>query len=256
MSDYDRIAQAIRYIAHHATHQPELRDIAAHINLSPFHFQRLFSRWTGTTPKRFLQILTVENAKKLLTQNQPLLDVSNNLGLSSTSRLHDHFITLEAITPGEYKSKGRGLTIYFAVHATPFGDAFIATTERGICRLSFLDPVSKQQELDKLRFDWPQATLTENKQQTHQYIESIFTLKQTPDRPLSLLVSGTNFQLSVWKALLRIPPASITTYSHLASQLGRPRSARAVGTAIGANPIAFLIPCHRVIRQDGQLGGY
>lgn len=256
MSDYDRIAQAIAFITSRVDGQPALADIAAHLNMSPYHFQRLFCRWAGVTPKRFLQVLTLERAKQLLGESRPLLEVSSALGLSSGSRLYDHFVQLEAVTPGEFKKRGAGLTIDHAVHNTPFGKAFIATTARGICQFSFLDFSDVDTLLSDLSNQWPHALLRKNHQRIRTMTESLFDRDRKPDRPLSLHVSGTNFQVMVWKALLQIPPGTVVSYSRVASGIGHPRSARAVGTAVGANPVAFLIPCHRVIRQSGKLGGY
>ena len=256
MSDYDRIAQAIAFITSRVDGQPTLAEIAAHLNVSPYHFQRLFCRWAGVTPKRFLQVLTLERAKQLLGESRPLLEVSNALGLSSGSRLYDHFVQLEAVTPGEYKKGGAGLTIEYAAHDTPFGKAFIATTARGICQFEFLDYSDIDTILSDLSSKWPHAVLRESYQRTRTITETLFDREKKPDRPLSLHVSGTNFQVRVWKALLQIPPGSVVSYSRVASGIGRPRSARAVGTAVGSNPVALLTPCHRVIQQSGKPGGY
>ena len=256
MSDYDRVAQAISFIVNQVNNQPTLNEIAAHIHLSPFHFQRLFCRWAGVTPKRFLQVLTLERAKQLLSESKPVLEVADALGLSSGSRLYDHFVHLEAITPGEYKMGGVGLTIEYAVHRTPFGNAFIAMTPRGICHLAFLGDNGIDEPLAGLRHKWPHAESLENHKSTLAVINTLFGAKIILDRPLSLYVSGTNFQTSVWKALLKIPPGMVVSYTQVATAIGHPRSARAVGLAVGANPVAFLIPCHRVIRESGQLGGY
>jgi len=256
MTDYQRIAAAIDFIASRVNRQPALHEIAAHVHLSPYHFQRLFCRWAGVTPKKFLQVLTVERAKQLLGEARPLLEVSDSLGLSSGSRLYDHFVQLEAVTPGEYKLGGAGLTIEYAVHDTPFGQAFIATTPRGVCRFAFLDSAEPDEQLSGLRIQWPNALVRENRQRTLAVIESMFGGARKADRPVSLHVSGTNFQVSVWKALLQIAPAKVASYAQVAGAIGRPASARAVGQAVGANPVAFLIPCHRVIQQSGRLGGY
>lgn len=256
MTDYERIAAAIDFIVLRVNSQPGLNEVAAHVHLSPFHFQRLFSRWAGVTPKKFLQVLTLERAKQLLVESRPLLEVADTLGLSSGSRLYDHFVHLEAVTPGEFKLGGAGLTIEYAVHDTPFGKAFIAATPRGICRFGFLDGRDIDEQMDGLRKEWPRALMRENHDRTLKVIDAMFGGGKSPDRPLSLHVSGTNFQVSVWKALLRITPGKIASYSQVASAIGRPGSARAVGQAVGANPAAFLIPCHRVIQQSGQLGGY
>jgi len=256
MSDYDRIAQAIAFITSRVNSQPALEEIAAHLHMSPFHFQRLFCRWTGVTPKRFLQALTVERAKLLLRESRPLLEVADSLGLSSGSRLYDHFVHLEAVTPGEYKLGGAGLSIEYAVHDTPFGNAFIAVTPRGICHFSFLETTAIDGQLTGLYKKWPHAVVRENRRRTHVILNAMFATQRQVDRPLSLHVSGTNFQINVWKALLQIPPATVASYAQVATAIGHPGAARAVGLAIGANPVAFLIPCHRVIQQSGKLGGY
>ncbi len=256
MSDYDRIAQAISFITNRVNSQPTLDEIAAHIHLSPFHFQRLFCRWAGMTPKRFLQTLTLERAKQLLSESKSLLEVSDSLGLSSGSRLYDHFVHLEATTPGEYKTGGIGLTIEYGEHDTPFGKVFIATTPRGVCNLAFLEHEGTDEHQAGLYKKWPHAEIHKNHDRTLVVIEAMFSKEMKLDRPLSLHVSGTNFQTSVWKALLQIPPGAVASYSQVATAIGRPSAARAVGLAVGANPVAFLIPCHRIIQQSGKLGGY
>ncbi|HDZ8967069.1 TPA: methylated-DNA--[protein]-cysteine S-methyltransferase [Aeromonas dhakensis] len=256
MSDYARIADAIRFIASQVARQPTLDEIAAHVHLSPFHFQRLFSRWAGVTPKRYLQVLTLERAKALLQESRPLLEVADTLGLSSGSRLYDHFVQLEAVTPGEYKQRGAGLVIDHGVHDTPFGQAFVALTPRGVCNFSFLDDQAPQTPLAALAHSWPEAELREAPSRTQGVIHTMFDGSKTPDRPISLHVSGTNFQISVWRALLQIPPAKVVSYAQVASAVGNPKAARAVGLAVGANPVALMIPCHRVIQQNGKLGGY
>ncbi|MGL6646141.1 bifunctional transcriptional activator/DNA repair enzyme AdaA [Aeromonas caviae] len=256
MSDYARIADAIRFIASQVARQPTLDEIAAHVHLSPFHFQRLFSRWAGVTPKRYLQVLTLERAKALLQESRPLLEVADTLGLSSGSRLYDHFVQLEAVTPGEYKQRGAGLVIDHGVHDTPFGKAFVALTPRGVCNFSFLDDQAPQAPLAVLAQRWPAAELREAPSRTQEVIHTMFDGSKTPNRPLSLHVSGTNFQISVWRALLAIPPAKVVSYAQVASAVGNPKAARAVGLAVGANPVALMIPCHRVIQQNGKLGGY
>jgi AraC family transcriptional regulator, regulatory protein of adaptative response / methylated-DNA-[protein]-cysteine methyltransferase len=245
MSDYQRISDAIAFITAKVPEQPALDVIAAHVHLSPFHFQRLFCRWAGVTPKRYLQVLTLERAKKLLSEARPLLDVSDTLGLSSGSRLYDHFVQLEAVTPGEYKTGGAGILIEYGVHDTPFGKAFIAMSARGICNFVFLQLADARVELIELQKKWPHALVQQNQQRAVAVVESMFG-------------SGKkiNFQINVWKALLQIPPATVTSYNRIATAIGRPASARAVGQAVGANPVALLIPCHRVIQQSGKLGGY
>ncbi|MGN4989989.1 bifunctional transcriptional activator/DNA repair enzyme AdaA [Aeromonas sp. 97A] len=256
MSDYARIADAIRFIASQVERQPTLDEVAAHVHLSPFHFQRLFSRWAGVTPKRYLQVLTLERAKALLQESRPLLEVADTLGLSSGSRLYDHFVQLEAVTPGEYKQRGAGLVIDHGVHDTPFGQAFVALTQRGVCNFSFLDEKAPEVPLAALAHNWPEAELREAPSRTQNVINTMFDGSKAPDRPISLHVSGTNFQISVWRALLQIPPAKVVSYAQVASAVGNPKAARAVGLAVGANPVALMIPCHRVIQQNGKLGGY
>jgi AraC family transcriptional regulator of adaptative response/methylated-DNA-[protein]-cysteine methyltransferase len=274
MSDYQRIATAIRFITEHTREQPALEDIAAAVNLSPFHFQRLFSQWAGTSPKRFLQVLTLERGKFLLRQQLPLLEAADELGLSGSSRLHDHFVQLEAVTPGEYQRAGAGLTIRYGVADTPFGPMFIAQTPRGLCRAAFIatgedEPDSQQQhqqqhqelsaaeELTALQAEWPAAGWHEDNAAVQQLVATLFARKRSDTAsPLSLHVRGTNFQLAVWRALLTIPAGHALSYGQLAAQLGQPTAARAIGNAVGANPVAFMIPCHRVIQQSGALGGY
>lgn len=257
MSDYDRIASAMAYLVDRAIDQPSLEEIAAHVHLSPYHFQRLFCRWAGTTPKRFLQVLTLERGKVLLENSYSLLEVSHELGLSGSSRLHDHFVQLEAVTPGEYKSRGKQVHIEYGVHDTPFGPMFVAVTQRGVCRAEFMDFNSMEELLDSLHNAWPLSSIRENLSSTHQAIDAFFSNDAaTRQGPLSLHVAGTNFQIAVWRALLKIPTGFVASYAEVAKSLGAPRSARAVGNAIGANPVALLIPCHRVIQQSGALGGY
>lgn len=257
MSDYERIARAITYLQERVTAQPSLAELAAHVYLSPFHFQRLFSRWAGTTPKRFLQVLTLELGKNLLQQPGSLLEVADNVGLSSSSRLHDHFVQLEAVTPGEYRSRGQNLEIVYGMHATSFGSVLIAQTTRGICRAAFLDSDNDAlPQLQELQRSWPLASLRQDQPATAGVAAALTGSLLTAERPLSLHLHGTNFQLAVWRALLRIPPGRAVSYGDVAAAIGRPKAVRAVGTAIGANPAAFLIPCHRVIQQSGALGGY
>jgi AraC family transcriptional regulator, regulatory protein of adaptative response / methylated-DNA-[protein]-cysteine methyltransferase len=254
--DYLRIEQAIQYLENHYKDQPGLEEVAANIGLSEYHFQRLFTRWAGVSPKRFLQFLTKEGAKELLSQSENLLDTTHQIGLSSLGRLHDLFVTTEAVTPGEYKSRGAGVTIRYGIHPTPFGKSLVATTERGICHLSFVQN-SEGDAIDNLVADWNQARMIEDYRSTASLIEPIFDLRyNNRGKPLNVHLRGTNFQLKVWEALLQIPAGEVTTYAGLASRIGNPRAMRAVGTAVGHNPIAVLIPCHRVIRKVGEFGNY
>jgi AraC family transcriptional regulator, regulatory protein of adaptative response / methylated-DNA-[protein]-cysteine methyltransferase len=254
--DYQRVAAAIRYLEANSTAQPTLEQIAGQVGLSPFHFQRLFQRWAGVSPKRFLQFLTAAHAKRLLRESCSILDASFAAGLSGPGRLHDLLITAEAVTPGEYKSGGAGLKLRYGFHATPFGQCLIGVTERGICRFEFVDD-GRSQALERLQLAWPEASVAEAEAETREMVERIFV--RTPGgeaRSLQLLLRGSNFQLKVWQALLQIPEGRIASYGFLAEKLGHHGASRAVGTAVGQNPISYLIPCHRVLRQSGALGGY
>lgn len=253
--DYERIARAIGYLRRHAEAQPDLAAAARHVNLSEHHFQRLFTRWAGVSPKRFVQYLTVEHAKSRLAMAHGVLDVAETVGLSGPGRLHDLFVTLEAITPGEYKAGGAGLVIEYGVHETPFGRALIAMTARGICGLRFIGDASAN--IGRLRHEWPAAELRAHPAATAPVAERLFgPLAPRPGAILALLLKGSNFQVKVWRALLELPFGSLATYGSIATRIGVPSAARAVGAAIGANPVAWLIPCHRVIRESGALGGY
>lgn len=254
LQHYRLIEQAIQYIEANVQNQPELAEIASAVGMSEYHFQRLFTRWAGISPKRFMQFLTKEHAKQLLDRSENLLEATHQTGLSSLGRLHDLFVNTEAVTPGEYKSRGAGINIHYGIHLTPFGKCLIATTERGICNLSFVDR-SEGKAIDNLVAHWKQANMIEDYQATAPLVNRIF-LDAQPDSPLKLHLRGTNFQIKVWEALLSIPTGSLTTYEHIASQIGNPRAVRAVGSAVGDNPIAYLIPCHRVIRKSGEFGNY
>src|SRR5512141_140576 len=228
--DYLRIEQAILYLENHYKEQPSLEEVAGNIGLSEYHFQRLFTRWAGVSPKRFLQFLTKEGAKDLLDQSENLLDTTHQVGLSSLGRLHDLFVTTEAVTPGEYKSRGTGVTIRYGIHPTPFGNCVIATTERGICHLSFVE-TSEGEAIDHLVADWQQARMIEDYQATAPLVEPIFDLRDhNRAKPLNVHLRGTNFQLKVWEALLQVPSGEVTTYAGIASRIGNPNATRAVGT--------------------------
>ena len=254
--DYLRIEQAILYLENKYKDQPTLEEVAANIGLSEYHFQRLFTRWAGVSPKRFVQFLTKEGAKELLSQSENLLDTTHQVGLSSLGRLHDLFVTTEAVSPGEFKTRGEGVTIRYGIHLTPFGKCLIGLTERGICHLGFVQ-TSEGDAIDNLVEDWKQARMIEDQRATAALVEPIFDLRYSGRiKPLNLHLRGSNFQLKVWEALLRVPAGSVTTYEGLAGQIGHPRASRAVGTAVAHNPIAVLIPCHRVIRKVGDFGRY
>jgi AraC family transcriptional regulator of adaptative response/methylated-DNA-[protein]-cysteine methyltransferase len=255
VQDYRLIEQAIRFIETNARRQPELDEVAAAVGLSEFHFQRLFTRWAGISPKRFLQFLTKENAKELLAQSENLLDTTHQVGLSSLGRLHDLFVSTEAVTPGEYKSHGAGVTIRYGIHASPFGPCLVATTERGICHLGFVQ-TSEGDAIDNLVADWSRAKMVEDYKSTAKLVEPIFDWSKRGRESLRLHLRGTNFQIKVWEALLQIPQGTVTTYEQIAARIGKPSALRAVGTAVGHNPVAVLIPCHRVLRKDGEFGNY
>jgi len=258
VDDYQRIATAIQFLKNSTLEQPSLDEIAKHVGLSPAHFQRLFHRFAGVSPKRFLQHLTGDQAKKLLIQSVSVLDTSFAVGLSSPGRLHDLLINVTAVTPGEYKSGGMNLQIKYATHQTPFGRCFIAITERGICQLEFIDTDNgAETSFLRLQKSWPNTNMTEDPTETGGSIQQIFSpFEKSSDKPLLLLLQGTNFQLQVWQALLKIPVGCVASYGYLAKAIGKPTASRAVGTAIGNNPISYLIPCHRVLRSDGGIGGY
>jgi AraC family transcriptional regulator of adaptative response/methylated-DNA-[protein]-cysteine methyltransferase len=253
--DFERVGRAIAYLRRHAGEQPDLAAAARHVNLSEHHFQRLFTRWAGVSPKRFVQYLTVEHAKSRLAAASSVLDLAGAVGLSGPGRLHDLFVTLEAMSPGEYRAGGSGLAIRYGVHESSFGPALLAMTERGVCTLRFVE--GERDGVAWLRRNWPEAELQQDAAATAPVVERIFQpLASGAGRPLALLVKGSNFQVKVWRALLELPFGSVTTYGQIAARIGAPGSARAVGNAVGANPIAWLIPCHRVIRESGLLGGY
>jgi AraC family transcriptional regulator of adaptative response/methylated-DNA-[protein]-cysteine methyltransferase len=253
---YNRMAQAILFMRQNYHQQPDLATIAQQVHLSEYHFQRLFTQWAGVSPKRFLQYLTLEYAKTKISETKNLLELTTDAGLSSPGRLHDLFVKLEAMSPGEFKAGGRGLTICYGIHPTPFGRSLIATIKRGICNLHFLDSDDEDNAVKMLNLAWPNATLQADQKNTQSICDRIFQPPKNQTTPLVLWVKGTNFQIQVWRALLHIPLGGITTYGDLASAIDRPGASRAVGNAVGQNPIGYLIPCHRVIRESGALGGY
>ena len=253
--DYQRIEQAIQFIEHNFQRQPALKEIAEAVNLSEFHFDRMFTKWAGTSPQRFMRFLSKEYAKDVLNETKDLLDTTVEMGFSSSSRLHDLFVTYEAMTPAEYKRKGEGLTVQYGSHETPFGFAFIATTSRGILELTFLSDCDSDDELIRLKNEFPKAEFVENQDVTSIFISQVFT-ESDGKKPLTMLLRGTNFQIKVWEALLKIPSGRLACYEDIAKLIDKPTAQRAVGTAIGANNIAYLIPCHRVIQKVGTTGNY
>jgi AraC family transcriptional regulator of adaptative response/methylated-DNA-[protein]-cysteine methyltransferase len=252
--NYERVASAITYIRQNFKMQPGLDEIAAHVNLSPFHFQKLFSEWAGTTPKKFLQYVSIGYAKGLLKEQQAtLFDTTAATGLSGTGRLHDLFVNIEGMTPAEYKHGGKDLTIAFAYSATPFGQVITASTAKGLCYMAFEE--DRMLGLAKLKKSFPSARYREERDIHQQNALRLFEAGKTLPQ-IKLHLKGTEFQLKVWDALLKIPVGQLTTYGRLAQTIASPKASRAVGTAIGSNPIAYLIPCHRVIQTGGLLGGY
>jgi AraC family transcriptional regulator of adaptative response/methylated-DNA-[protein]-cysteine methyltransferase len=256
--DYCRIEKAIRFLDENTGNQPSLADLAHHLGLSMYHCQRLFHRWAGVTPKDFLQLATLEYAKALLKQSRPVLEAALEAGLSGPGRLHDLCISIEAMTPGEYRRGGEGITIRWGVHPTPVGEALFAITERGVCAIHFLDPLQPSSfNLPPFQHHWPQARLERNDAATAPVAAEVSArMLGRPRERLSVLFRGTPFQVKVWQALLAIPPGVVTTYAEIASRVGHPQAHRAAASAIGANPVAYLIPCHRVLRTTGAMGGY
>jgi len=254
MTDYERIEKAIGYIKQNFRKQPGLEEVAKQTFLSPFHFQRLFKEWAGVSPKKFLQFISVEYAKQLLKQNHSLFDVSYETGFSGTSRLHDLFIGIEAMTPGDFKTGGRALQIKYSFNETPFGTVIIASTGKGICHLAFEN--DEKQGLKNLEHVFPNAMLIHKKDPMQSDALNFFTGDWKDVRKLKLHLHGNPFQIKVWQALLQIPFGNISTYAAIAEKIQSPKASRAVGTAIAKNPVAFLIPCHRVIRSSGIVGEY
>lgn len=255
--NYKRIEEAINYLETNFQRQPELDEVAEKVHLSPFHFQRIFAEWAGISPKRFLQYLTVDFLKTKLLESRNIVEAAEEAGLSSQSRVYDLFTTLEAVTPQEYKQKGGGLRIEYGFHETPFGVALIGVTERGICWLSFVGSEAQPVvELERMKEHWSNSVFHMNETATDPLIKSIFGDGIDSGKKLHVLVKGTNFQVKVWEALLKLPMGSVTTYQDIAKSIANPNALQAVGSAVGSNHIAYLIPCHRVIRKDGILGEY
>ncbi len=249
---YAVIDRAIRYLDEHSDRQPSLEETAAAVGLSPAHFQRVFSQWVGVSPKKYLQYLTLDHARDLLKNRLTLLDTAAETGLSGSSRLHDLFIKWEAMTPGEYALGGEGLTITYGWFNSPFGEVLAMGTDRGLCGMAFADEVGRDEAWRDMTARWPAATFTENPARLMPWVGAAFG--QTGETALHLI--GAPFQVKVWEALLNIPSGHVTTYSEIANRIGSPKATRAVGTAVGRNPVSWLIPCHRAIRKSGGLGGY
>lgn len=253
--NYRRIAEAIEYMKINFKAQPNLDELAEKVHLSPFHFQRLFSEWAGTSPKKFLQYISVEHAKKLLSESQStLFDAAHETGLSGTSRLHDLFVNIEGMTPAEYKNGGKSLSINFSFAESPFGNMIVASTTKGVCYMAFYD--SQAEAFEHLKSKFPNAIFNQKLDLLQQNALFIFQNDWSKLPEIKLHLKGTNFQLKVWETLLKIPVGKLSTYGTIANKIGNPSASRAVGTAIGNNPVAYLIPCHRVIQSSGIVGGY
>lgn len=253
--NYNRIADAIDYIKENFKSQPNLDEVAEKIHLSPSHFQRIFTEWAGTSPKKFLQYISVEYAKRMLKENQPtLFDTAFETGLSSTSRLHNLFVNIERMTPATYKNGGKDLHINYSFATSPFGSLIVASTPKGVCYMAFEE--EEEKALNDLQSKFPNATFQRKSDVLQQNALFIFKSDWSKLNEIKLHLKGTDFQLKVWESLLKIPMGKLTTYGNTAEQIGKPNASRAVGTAIGSNPIAFLIPCHRVIQSSGNFGGY
>lgn len=259
-SDYERIANAIAFIRDNAGQQPSLDQIASYVGLSPWHFQRKFRAWVGVSPKRFLEFLTVQHAKKLLDKSASILDAALDLGLSGPGRLHDQFVNIEAVTPGQYKHLGGGLDIRYGIHPSPFGSMLLALTDKGICELAFGSEQKLEKEAEDLVKRWPAARIYHDTHRTAPTADRLFSPRNGSrdgrESGFHLFVKGTNFQINVWRALLRVPEGSLISYKQLARLTGNPAAVRATASAVGANPVSYLIPCHRILRSSGELGGY
>ena len=253
--NYRRVAEAIDYIQQNYKQQPSLEEIAEKVNLSPFHFQRLFTDWAGVSPKKFLQYISVQHAKNILSHSQAsLFDTADKTGLSGTGRLHDLFVKIEGMTPGEFKNKGENLNINYSFAESIFGSILVASTHIGLCYMGFSD--NKELAFSELQARFPKATFHQQLDEIQENALQIYTQDWSKIHNIKLHLKGTDFQLKVWEALLKIPTGNLSTYGTIANFIQKPKASRAVGTAIGSNPIAFLIPCHRVIQSTGVFGGY
>ena len=256
-ANYKRMEKALAFIEERKAEKPDLKEIASASGLSEFHFHKLFSDYVGVSPKKYMQYLTISEAKKVLDRSSGILEASLELGLSGPSRLYDLFITAEAVAPGQYKSRGEGLKINYAIFNSPFGECLIAATPKGLCYLKFGREKGRRELIGKLISFWKNAGITENPAVMTDYVEAVLEIfNNRKFGPLRIFLKGGNFQLKVWEALMRIPPGALATYGDIANYIGSPSSSRAVGSAVGKNPLPFLIPCHRVIRSSGIIGEY
>ena len=257
LRDYDSVRRAIAFISKHWRAQPEIEAVADAAGLTPDELHHLFRRWAGLTPKAFMQALTLDHAKQLLSGSASVLDAALDSGLSGPGRLHDLFVTHEAMSPGEWKTGGAGMTLRYGFHASPFGMAVVMITSRGLAGLAFADPGEEQLALHDMQQRWPRATYVEDRDGTADYARRIFDPERwSADQPLRIVLIGTDFEVRVWDALLKIPMGCASTYSDIARQIDKPKASRAVGAAVGKNPVSFVVPCHRVLGKSGELTGY
>lgn len=254
--NYYRIEKAIGFLTDNFKEQPDLDEIAGKIYMSPFHFQRMFTDWVGISPKKFVQYLTLDYLRGKISETENMIDAAELAGLSSQSRVHDLFVSIEGVSPQQYKTAGKGLTIFYGYHASPFGLCFIAVAEKGICALKFIDEEKTRNEFGLFSQQWQFASLIHKPDYTQQYIRKIFQPDTINPEKLKLMVQGTDFQIKVWEALLKIPFGSVSSFRQVAQMIGQPDAARSVGSAIGKNSILYLIPCHRIISRDGTMGHY
>lgn len=258
--DYDAVRRAIAFLSEHWLEQPELDDLAGHLGLSAAHCQKLFKRWCGLSPKEFLQAITIDNARNLLDGSASLLDCAHEVGLSGSSRLHDLFVDHIAMTPGDYKRRGEGIAISYGFHSSPFGEALVMATDRGIAGIAFVNEdigQTRQEALNDMTRRWPNADYLEQPEATAAHAQQVFDPRRwSAEQPVRLVMIGTDFEVRVWETLLKIPMGKAVSYTDIARHIGKPQASRAVGSAVGRNPISFVVPCHRVLRADGSLGGY
>jgi AraC family transcriptional regulator of adaptative response/methylated-DNA-[protein]-cysteine methyltransferase len=253
--NYYRIEKAIGYLTDNFKEQPDLDEIASKVFMSPYHFQRVFTDWVGISPKKFVQYLTLDYLRNKISETENMMVAAELAGLSSQSRVHDLFVTIEGVSPQQYKTAGKNLEIFYGYHASPFGLCFIAIAEKGICALKFIDEEKSRNEFELFSNQWQFATLTHKPNVTQGFIKKIFQ-QQTNSENLQLLVQGNDFQIKVWEALVKIPFGSVASFQQIAGTIGQPNAARAVGSAVGSNSILYLIPCHRIISKAGTMGNY
>lgn len=256
LTNYYRIEKAIGFLTDNFKEQPDLDEIARKVYMSPYHFQRIFTDWVGISPKKFIQYLTLDHLRNKIRETENLIDAAELVGLSSQSRVHDLFVSIEGVSPQQYKTAGKGLEIFYGYHASPFGLCFIAVAEKGICALKFIDEEKSRNEFELFSKQWEFASVIHKPDFTQGYIKKIFQRENGSSENLQLLVKGSDFQIKVWEALLKIPFGSVGSFQQVAQMIGKPNASRLVGSAVGSNSILYLIPCHRIISKDGTMGNY